>query len=193
MRLPGFAVALLLALGLASCAGGPGSQDDWFEGGEMKPTSVRTLQMTVRVLAAKGDMAGAGQVARKMLLEHPEAVESYSESAELLVMSGRYQGAVALLSRGLEVTPDHPLLLNNRGLCHLLLGDLERATLDFEGAHNADARDADYIGNLALSHALAGDQESEQTARRLWARVLPSAAVEQNLELARAARSRFAR
>ena len=193
MRPNELAVVLLLALGLTSCAAGPGSQDDWFAGGEMKPTSVRTLQMTVRVLAAKGDTAGASQVARKMLLDYPRAVESYSESAELLVMAGQYQDAVALLSRGLEVAPDQALLLNNRGLCHLLLGDLKSATLDFEGAHDADVRDADYIGNLALAHALAGDVKSEQKARRLWARVLPSAAVEQNLALARAARGRFAR
>ncbi len=193
MRVVEFAVTPFLALCLASCAAGLGAEDDWFQGGELKPTSVRTLQMTVRVLATKGDTAGAGQVARKMLLEHPEALESYSESAELLVKSGRFQDAVGVLSRGLEVLPDQALLLNNRGLCHLLLGDLERATRDFEAAHSADARDADYIGNLALVNALAGDLESEQTARRLWARVLPSAAVEQNLELARAARGRFTR
>lgn len=192
MRSLALAVAILLAMSMAGCSTGPRAEDDWFKGGELEPTSVRTLQMTVRVLAAKGDTAGAAQVARKMLLEHPNSVASYSEPAELMVMAGQYQDAVALLSRGLEVTPNHALLLNNRGLCHMLQGDLKRATMDFQAAHDADRRDADYIGNLALAHALAGGEESEQSARRLWARVLPLEAVDQNLQLARAARDRAA-
>jgi len=193
MRSLALAVTTLLAISLASCSTGPRAEEDWFTGGELQPTSVRTLQMTVRVLAAKGDTTGAAQVARKLLLEHPDAVESYSEPAELMVMAGQYQDAVALLSRGLEVKPRHALLLNNRGLCHMLQGDLERATMDFQAAHDADLRDADYIGNLALAHALAGGEESEQKARGLWSRVLPAEAVDQNLQLARAARGRSAR
>lgn len=192
MRSLATTVTILLAMCLASCSTTPRTEDDWFTGGELQPTTVRTLQMTVRVLAAKGDTEGAVQVARKMLLEHPDAVESYSEPAELMVMAGQYQDAVALLSRGLEVAPCHALLLNNRGLCHMLQGDLERATIDFQAAHDADMRDADYIGNLALAHALAGGEESEQEARRLWARVLPEEVVDHNLELARAARGRSA-
>lgn len=192
MRFPVIAVTTLLTMCLTSCSTTPRAEDDWFTGGELQPTSVRTLQMTVRVLAAKGDTAGAVQVARKMLLEHPDAVESYSEPAELMVMAGQYQDAVALLSRGLEIAPSHALLLNNRGLCHMLQGDLERATIDFQAAHDADLRDADYIGNLALAHALAGGEESELKARNLWARVLPAEAVDHNLELARVARSRSA-
>jgi len=193
MRSLALAVTTLLAISLASCSTGPRAEEDWFTGGELQPTSVRTLQMTVRVLAAKGDTTGAAQVARKLLLEHPDAVESYSEPAELMVMAGQYQDAVALLSRGLEVKPRHALLLNNRGLCHMLQGDLERATMDFQAAHDADLRDADYIANLALAHALAGGEESEQKARGLWSRVLPAEAVDQNLQLARAARGRSAR
>jgi Flp pilus assembly protein TadD len=149
--------------------------------------------MTVRVLASKGDTAGAVQVARKMLLEHPEAVESYAETAELLVAGGRYREAVDLLSAGLEVLPENALLCNNRGLCHLLLGDLQGATSDFERAYQADRYDADYVGNLALVRALAGGAEAEREARALWARVLSEEAVEANLRQARKARARFER
>jgi tetratricopeptide (TPR) repeat protein len=178
---------------LVGCASNPDEDKDWFDGGPMKPTTVRTLQMTLRVLAAKGEKEAAGQVAARMLAEYPQHAESYVEAADLLVNDGRYQDASALLTKGLERLPGHPVLHNNRGLCLLLAGKLVDATRDFEAAYAADSYDSDFVGNLALARALSGDAADEAAARRLWQRVLPPDLAEENLAKARSARAELAR
>lgn len=185
-RAPARRLAAVVLATVAACSSAPETEPDWFDGGPMRPTSVRTLQMTTRVLAAKGDRAGAGQLAARMLTEYPMHAESYAETAELLVQDGRHKDAADVLSSGLERLPGNPVLHNDRGLCRLMLGQLADATLDFEAAYAADSYDSDYVANLALARALAGD---EPEARRLWLRVLPANLAEENLAKARAARS----
>lgn len=182
------AAAALLVLA-ASCQTSRSDESDWFEGGPMRPASAETLQLTARVLASKGDTARAGAVLDRLLREHPDHLGTYSEGAEVLLFEGRVAEAVRWLDRGLERFPGHALLLNDRGLCHLLVPDLAAATADFEAAYAADPDDSDYVANLALVRALAGD---EATARELWARVVPSSQIDGNLEVARKAKARFA-
>jgi tetratricopeptide (TPR) repeat protein len=179
-------LAAMALVALAACSSAPETEPDWFDGGPMKPTSVRTLQMTTRVLAAKGDRAGAGQVAARMLAEYPQHAESYVEAAELLVQDGRYKDAAAVLTAGIGRLPGNPVLHNDRGLCRLMLGQLADATADFEAAYAVDSYDSDYVANLALVRALAGD---EAEAQRLWLRVLPANLVDENLQKARSARA----
>ena len=107
----------------------------------------------------------------------------------MLLYEGRVSEAVRWLDRGLERFPKHAVLLNDRGLCYLLVPDLAAATKDFEAAYAADQDDADYVANLALVRALAGD---EAGARELWQRVAGPEQVEGNLEVARKARANFA-
>ena len=161
---------------------------DWFEGGPMQPASAETLQMTARVLAAKGRTEQAGFLLDRMLSQYPDHLGTYSEGAEVLLVEGRVAEAIKWLDRGLARFPDQPVLVNNRGLCHLLDADLPAATADFQKAYDADSADADYVSNLALAKALAGD---EAGARALWGRVLSPAEVESNLKTAQDARPKF--
>ena len=161
---------------------------DWFEGGAELPPSEDTLRMTARILAAKGEYAKAGNAVDRMIAEHPRNPSSYTEGAEILPQQGRVLDAIQLLDLGLERLPGNPVLLNDRGLCRLLEADLPGATIDFAAALDVDPRDADYVANMALVLALAGDEEA---SRSLWSRVLPPDAVESNLKLAREARARF--
>lgn len=184
-----FRAPLLCALAfLASCQATTSEEADWFDGGPMRPASAETLQLTARVLASKGETARAGAVLDRMLREHPDHLGTYTEGAEVLLHEGRISDAVGWLDRGLERFPGHAVLLNDRGLCHLLVPNLAAATTDFEAAYAADQSDADYVANLALARALAG-QEDE--ARALWSRVVDSNQVEGNLDVARKARERF--
>ncbi|MEY2806989.1 MAG: Tetratricopeptide repeat [Planctomycetota bacterium] len=179
--------ALLLVL--ASCQATTNEEADWFDGGPMRPASAETLQLTARVLASKGETARAGAVLDRLLREHPDHLGTYTEGAEVLLHEGRVSDAVGWLDRGLARFPGHAVLLNDRGLCHLLVPDLVAATKDFEAAYATDPNDADYVGNLALVRALAG---REDDARALWSRVVDSGLVEGNLDVARKARERFA-
>ena len=174
----------------AGCETSNDKSGDWFEGGAELPPNEDTLRMTARILAAKGDFAKAGYAVDRMIAEYPLRTASYTEGAEILLQQGRVLDAILLLDLGLERIPGDPVLLNDRGLCRLLEADLPGATLDFEAALEADPRDADYVANMALVLALAGDEEA---SRRLWSRVVPPKAVESNLQLAREARGRFSR
>ena len=162
--------------------------EDWFEGGDMKPASSDTLQLTARILAAKGKTQQAGFVLDRMLDEYPDRIGTYTEGASVLLVEGRVSDAEALLDRGLGIFPGNPILLNDRGMTRLLSGNLDGAADDFNAALAADPVDADFVANAALGAALQGD---ESRAIRLWSRVLSKADVDQNLVIAREARARF--
>jgi tetratricopeptide (TPR) repeat protein len=183
------AAAIAAAVLLAGCQATQDADKDWFEGGPMKAATAETLQLTVRVLAAKGQTAQAGFLLNRMLAEHPDHLGTYTEGAEVLLIEGRVEDAVGWLTRGLERMPGQPLLLNDRGVCHLLAADLASASADFEAAHAADPRDADFVSNVALVRALEGRDEE---AIRLWGLVVSSEDAVSNLKIAAAARARFA-
>lgn len=188
LRAP-LAAALGLLLGLTGCASTPEQPDDWFEGGPVKSASAETLELTARVLASKGSTAQAGFVIDRLAKEHPDHLGTYTQGAEVLMIEGRFADAIQWLERGLARFPGQPMLLNDRGMCHLLTVNLPAATADFEAAYKADPADADYVSNLALAKALAGD---ENGATELWNRVLPPADVASNLQIARDAKGKFA-
>ncbi len=163
---------------------------DWFEGGPAKPATAETLEMTSRVLAGKGNTQQAGFVIERMYRDYPDHLGTYTAGAEVLLIEGRNKEAVEWLERGLKRFPDNAVLRNDRGMCHLLAADLQAATADFEAAYAADPGDADYVANLALAKALAGDTDG---ARALWSRVLIPEDVEHNLKEAVAAQGKFKR
>ena len=186
----GILFAAMILLGSTGCETTPQtpSEPDWFEGGSMKPASPETLQLTARVLAAKGDTARAGYILDRMLQEFPNYLGTYTEGAEVLLIDGRNAEAIKWLNRGLERFPNQPILINNRGMCHLLAADLPAATLDFNAAYAADPDDAESVANLALVKALAGDETAAQVR---WSRVLPESEVQRNIEIAAKSRPNF--
>jgi tetratricopeptide (TPR) repeat protein len=185
---PVIAIALAGTL-IAGCQSTQESDKDWFEGGPMKAASAETLQLTARVLAAKGQTAQAGFLLNRMLVDHPEHLGTYTEGAEVLLIEGRVDDAIAWITRGLDRMPGQPLLLNDRGVCHLLAADLQSAARDFDAAYAADPRDADFVSNVALARALQGRDEE---ALRLWNLVVGPEEASSNLQIASAARGKFA-
>jgi tetratricopeptide (TPR) repeat protein len=181
-------VLLTAILMLAACQSAPDETKDWFDGGPMQPASAETLQLTARVLASKGETTKAGYLINRMLTDFPDYVGTYTEGAEVLLIEGRVSEAIKWIDRGLARLPDQPVLLNNRGVCHLLAADLNQAAADFQEAYRLDPDDAEYVANLALARALQGQ---EQEATSLWSRVLDSEEVESNLRIARDSRSNF--
>lgn len=187
---PMWTVTLLLgALLAAGCTSTPDKDLDWFDGGDMKPASAETLQLTARVLASKGETARAEFVLDRLQRDYPDFLGTYTEAAEILLSNGRVKNAISRLDRGLQQFPGNGVLLNNRGMCHLLDGRLAEATGDFEAAYACDPADADYVANLALVRALAGN---ESEAALLWGRVVSGSDVDRNLEIARKSRPKFA-
>ncbi len=183
---------VIAALSLAGCQSGQDKdkEKDWFDGGPMQLASPDTMQLTARVLAAKGKTEQAGYLIERMYQQYPDNLGTYSEGAEVLLIEGRITDAIQWIDRGLVRFPDNPILLNNRGLCHLLDADLAAADKDFKAAYAKDPSDADYVSNLALTRALSGD---DAEARKLWERVIPQADVDANMKMAIAARPKFSK
>jgi len=180
---------ITLVAGFAmGCQSAPSEDADWFDGGPLRPATPETLQLTARVLAAKGSSAQAGFILNRLAAEYPDYVGTYTEGAEVLLVEGRVAEAIEWLDRGITRMPDSAILLNDRGMCHLLASDLRAATRDFTAAYQIDPGDADYVSNLALAKALAGQ---EDVATELWSRVLSSAEVRENLQVCRKARANF--
>jgi tetratricopeptide (TPR) repeat protein len=182
-------LALVAGASLAGCQSAQDADKDWFEGGPMKPATAETLQLTVRVLAAKGQTAQAGFLLNRMLVDHPDHLGTYTEGAEVLLIEGRVDDAIAWLTRGLDRMPGQPLLLNDRGVCQLLAADLDAAARDFDAAYAADPRDADFVSNVALARALQGRDDE---ALRLWNLVVSPQEAASNLRVAAGARQKFA-
>lgn len=187
---------LLLAASLLACAAcdatpkPAAASDDWFEGGPMRPATAETLQLTARVLASKGNTEQAGFVIDRMARDYPDNLGTYTEGAEVLLLQGRIRDAIEWIDRGLVRFPNNPVLRNNRGMCRLLEADLPAATIDFEAAYASDPADADYVANLALAKALAGDTAG---ARTLWSRILSPEDVNHNISKAESAQPKFKR
>ena len=173
---------------LASCTTSPGDDQDWFEGGDLKPASAETLQLTARILAAKGRTTQATALLDRMAREYPDFLGTYTEAAEVFLLEGRIAKAVDVLDLGLERFPDQPILLNDRGMCRLLQQDLRRAASDFDRAMDLDPSDGDFVGNAALVAALQGD---DSRAVMLWEREVSPSQARANLEIAKEARSSF--
>ena len=178
----------LVAIGAMGCQSAPSEDADWFDGGPLKPATPETLQLTARVLAAKGSSAQAGFILNRLAAEYPDYVGTYTEGAEVLLVEGRVAEAIEWLDRGIARMPSNAILLNDRGMCHLLASDLAAATRDFKAAYLIDPGDADYVSNLALARALAGHEE---VATELWSRVLSASEVRENLQVCRRARPNF--
>ena len=162
--------------------------DDFFEGGDLAPPSASTLQMTGRILAAKGLYDQAEFVLTRLIQDYPEDLAAYTELAEILVAQGRILDGVRILELGMTRLPNNAVLLNDLGMCRLLQRDLPGATKAFQGAMAADPGDSVYIGNCALVAALHGD---EKQAQLLWSRVASPDEVRANLALAREAKVHF--
>ena len=188
---PALAITALVLLATGCQSGQEKEKEkDWFEGGPMQLASPDTMQLTARVLAAKGKTEQAGYLIERMYQQYPDNLGTYSEGAEVLLIEGRIADAIQWIDRGLVRFPDNPILLNNRGLCHLLDADLAAADKDFKAAYAKDPSDADYVSNLALTRALSGD---DAEARKLWERVIPQADVDANMKMAIAARPKFSK
>jgi Flp pilus assembly protein TadD len=185
-----FGAALLLAAACTTTTTTDAPTTDWFDGGPMKAASPETLQLTARVLASKGNTEQAGFLIDRMARDYPDNLGTYTEGAEVLLIQGRVREATEWLERGLARFPNNPILRNDRGMCRLLEANLPAATADFEAAYATDPGDADYVANLALVRAIAGDTES---ARALWSRVLNPEEVENNISQAQAAAPKFKR
>jgi Flp pilus assembly protein TadD len=181
----------LLALGLcaagwlgASCSSTgrdpAGARESSFDDGSGRRPSARTLDSMAHVLAAQGRDGPCEVVLHKLIATHPDYTPAYNELAELYLRHDGLDSAIAVLERGVERAPADPVLLNNLGLCEVLLGRPAEALERFTQAAAASPGDARCRANMALALGLLGRMEE---AEALYLQVLPPDEVRHNLSV----------
>jgi len=175
-------VPLLMAaaLLLGGCAASGPRDDSFARGADREPTP-RTLHMMSRVLLEQSQPDRAEYVLRNVIGQHEGYTPAYVELARLLASTGRVGEAERTIERGLERTPNDPVLLNNLGVLRLRTGEVEAAAAAFEGAVDASPGESRYISNLALALGMQGLAEE---SLRLYLRVVPEAQAHWNVATA---------
>jgi len=157
----------LLATCLAGCAGME-NEDPWNEvgpDGERIPTP-KTLMVTARILAKRGNSAQAERVLEHLAELHPNYVPAYNELAMLHLRDEDPGAARRALERGLQVAPEDSVIMNNLGVLSLMEARYEEAAEQFETLAETLPRDGVVECNLALSLGLLGEIESAKNHYR---------------------------
>lgn len=176
-------LAMALASGLVTVAGcatsnsphAPGSgqagwktnpQDDEAVETPVPDPNVKTLYAMTRILTVQGKEEQSEVILQRLINEYPNFVPAYSDLAELYMSIGRMDEAMELLDTGLRFSPADPVLLNNTGICHLMMGNHAAALVNFSKAVERMPREPQYRGNMAVALALQGRYEESLDAYR---------------------------
>ena len=181
-------LALLLLVGCASTTediqSNPAALDEFALGADRAPTA-STLQSMASILAAQGRASESEFVLQRLIAEYPLHAPAYNDLAELYIRADNLDSALATLDLGVKSIPGDPVLLNNAGLCRILMGDFDGALSWFQEATEARPDDASLRANLALALGLVGRTGE---ARALYEQVMTPAAARHNLLVIETAR-----
>lgn len=100
--------------------------------------------------------------------DHPEDPEVLYELGNALYDARRFEQAVLVYQRALELAPRHTGLLGNAGLCFRMLGHPDRAIKYYRRALRIEPDDTTTLRNLVLALEAMGDfKEAIDPAARL--------------------------
>ena len=103
------------------------------------------------LLKAQGNTEGALAAAQQSLETEPTSVLAHKTVMSMLADAGRWQDCLDLAPRALELGPDDPETLANRGRCLTDGGDDEAAVADYRRAIGLGLEEFYVHSNLALS------------------------------------------
>lgn len=145
-----------------------------------EPPKAMTLYAMSRILVSQGKDDQGELVLARLIREFPEFIPAYCDLAELRMRQGRVDDAVEGLSRGLQVAPRDPILLNNSGVCSILKGDYEGALNSFTMAAEVVPHDDRYRANMALALGMLGRYEESLS---LYEKVLEPESAHENIRI----------
>jgi Flp pilus assembly protein TadD len=149
-----------------------------------QPPTAKTLYSMAQILATQGKDAQCEFVLRRCVQEYPQFTPAYNSLAELQMRQGRIHEAIEALSAALEIRPQDPILLNNRGMCLLLRKEYTQALAHFTEAAGRVPEREKYRANMAAALGLLGRQEE---CLALLQQVLPGEKAEHNAQVLRQA------
>jgi tetratricopeptide (TPR) repeat protein len=151
----------------------------WEAGLDRAPTP-RTMLSLVRLLILQGKTAQAEAGLNRIIRQDPAFRPAYVELADLLMRQRRTRPAIEVLTAGLKVAPDDPILRNDLGIVYLAERKYAQALSAFEQASAAAPEDARYIANRGLALGMLGRYEDSLAA---YGRVLSPPEAHHNLAL----------
>jgi len=149
------------------------------------PPTAKTLYATAEILAKQGRDSDCALVLRRTIQEYPDFFPAYNSLAQLQMRQNRTKEAIDTISMALCRRPEDPVLLNNLGVCWLVLRDYDKALEMFTKAHEARPQNAKYLANMAVALGLLGRYDE---SRSLYQQVLSKDEADHNLDVLRQAR-----
>jgi Flp pilus assembly protein TadD len=181
------AFSLILLTACMVCTVGCSEPDtDWvqndslsdFDGQANRHPSVKILWAMADILATQGKDSECEFVLKRIIYEHPSFLPADNSLAELKMRQGQTKEAIKALQKGLEIEPETPLLLNNLGMCWIILQDNEIALEMFTKAAGLMPENPKYRANMAVALGLMDRGEESMS---LFNQVLPMELAYQNL------------
>lgn len=136
-----------------------------------RPPTAQTLYTMARILATQHKDEKCHRVLTRLIQDHPRFMPAYCELAELHLRHERIDEALLVLTKGLELSPNDPYLLNNVGMCLMLSGDHEQALAAFTEAAGEMPLDARYRASMAACLGAMGRYEESLA---LYKQVVPT-------------------
>ncbi len=152
--------------------------DDPFEQGMNRPPTPKTLYSLAQMFESQGKDSQADPVLRHIIAIEPRYMPAYCDLAEMQMRQRRIDDAERTLTAGLKFGPHEPILLNDRGMCQLLLHDYEGALADFTQATALHPDDARSRSNMAVALAMLGRYDESLS---LYTLVMPASDAYHNL------------
>lgn len=140
--------------------------DAEFDASKDRAPTAQTLYSMGRMLAARNQDEQALFVFDRCISEYPRFVPTYNDAAELKMRQDDLPAAMTYLTRGLEQSPNDPVLINNMGMCHMLKGEYEPALEQFRKAAELSPREERYRANAATALGLMGKYDESLDAFR---------------------------
>jgi len=158
-----------------------------FEKQANRPPTTKTLYSMAVLLAAQGRDTDCEYVLRRIIQQDPRFLPAYNSLAELQMRQRHIDEAIKIISDGLRLRPQDPVLLNNLGMCWMIRRDYEKALDMFTKAAGVMPANTRYRANMATVLGLMGrDEESLSIFRQ----ILSENQAAHNLDVIRQARNK---
>ena len=119
-----------------------------FQDAAGRPPTAKTLYRMAKILAAQGKLLHSEAVLRTAINRYPEFMPAHCELAGVLVTQRKVSAAAQTLLHAMQISPNDPVLLNDLGMCWMLMGAYEDALAAFAEAADAAPLDARYKANM---------------------------------------------
>jgi Flp pilus assembly protein TadD len=140
----------------------------------------KTLYSMAKIYISQGKTRQGELILIRAINEFPEYTPLYAELANVYMNDERVEDARVTLKTAVEKNDLDPLILNNLGICELILGDFQEAEAHFNRAVQLVPQEKRYTANLALALGMNGDLLGSQ---RTYRKILSQEKVDHNLNV----------